>query len=385
MVRVFSSINIFVRLVRRLAARVSPTGLLVGATMAALLWVNLAGAGSYHAVWEFHRGWLPGAPKSWIDDGLMALFFFLIGVEIKRELTTGAINSPARALLPAAAAVGGMAAPALLYLAFNWSGDGRGGWGIPVATDIAFVLGILGALGSHAPARGRVFLTALAIVDDIGAILVIALFYSSSLSPLFLAASALVVAGMLAIGRTTHVGPAPIFAMGFVLWFLVLKSGIHPTIGGLATGLLMPQREGEERLHRLERFIDPFVSRLIVPLFALANAGVAIHGGASMLTDRVALGVFFGLVVGKPIGIVGATWLARRVLHGREQAARPRKEFFALSLLGGVGFTMSLFIAELAFANSPHGDAAKIGILAASVVAAASGFLSLRRRFSSSS
>lgn len=364
---------------RRFSVSPSPTLLLVAATTAALLWANLLGVGSYHAVWEFQRAWMPGTPKAWIDDGLMALFFLLIGIEIKREMTIGALNSSQRALFPAAAALGGMAIPALVYLAFNRSGAGRAGWGIPMATDIAFVLGILGALGDRASDQGRIFLTALAVVDDIGAMLVIALFYSAGVSPPFLIAAALVIAAMLAMNRSQRFGPLPVLALGIILWACFLKSGVHPTIGGLAAGLLLPQRRSDD-LIRIEHAIEPWVSRLVVPLFALANAGVAITGGSSLLADHVALGVFFGLVAGKPIGILGSTWLIRRFANGSGRLPQPPAGRLGLSLLGGVGFTMSLFIAELAFGDSPHGDAAKIGILAASLVAASSGFLLLRRQ-----
>jgi NhaA family Na+:H+ antiporter len=362
---------------RRMSFPLSPPALLLTATVAALVWANAFGIHSYHAVWEFQRGWLPGTPKEWINDGLMALFFLLIGVEIKRELTVGALDSPRRALLPAAAAFGGMAAPATIYLALNWPGDGRGGWGIPMATDIAFVLGILGALGARASNSGRVFITALAVVDDIGAILVIAIFYSSGVSLLFLAVMAALIGAMLAMNRSGKFGPLPILVLGIALWACALESGIHPTLAGLLVGLLLPARG--EALERIEHAVEPWVSRAIVPLFALANAGVAVSGGASLFTDRVAIGVFLGLVVGKPLGIMATTLAAKAFAREGDGSLGTPSSLFGFSMLGGVGFTMSLFIAELAFGDCPHGDAAKLGILAASVVAAISGFGLLRR------
>jgi NhaA family Na+:H+ antiporter len=406
--------------------------LLIVVTAVALVWANSPWGGSYAALWgskltvglgDFS---LSKDLTHWINDGLMAVFFLVVGLEIKREVLVGELSSIRGAALPVVAAVGGAVVPAAIYVAINAGTEGAAGWGIPMATDIAFALGVLALLGERAPVALKVFLTALAIVDDIVAVLVIALFYTSDISwgalavgGLFLVA--LVVANLIGVGRTL------VYALlGVGLWLAFLLSGIHATIAGVILAFTVPASSfinpgaflkrsryildrfeqagekgenvltNEERqaalhalnhatyeleppLHELEHALHPWVVFAIMPLFALANAGVPLGGGiAEALTNPVALGIVAGLVIGKQLGITLFAWVA--VKSGISELPRGInwRQVYGGGWLAGIGFTMSLFISDLAFPDSPLVDAAKLGILAASLIAGAVGWTILR-------
>jgi Na+:H+ antiporter, NhaA family len=407
--------------------------LLIVATAVALLWANSPWAESYAALW--HTKLAVGVGDfsvskdltHWINDGLMALFFFVVGLEIKREVLVGELSSARNAALPVAAAVGGVVVPALIYVAINAGTEGAAGWGIPMATDIAFALGVLALLGERVPAGLKVFLTALAIVDDIVAVLVIALFYTSEISwgalgvgAAFLAA--LVVANLLGVGRTL------VYAvLGAGLWLCFLLSGVHATIAGVLLAFTVPavsfidpgafldrsryvldrfEQAGEkgenvlaneERqaalhalnhaaykleppLHELEHALHPWVVFAIMPLFALANAGVPLGGGGitEALSSPVALGIVLGLVVGKQLGITLFAWLAVRSGLSELPEGTGWRHVYGAGWLAGIGFTMSLFITDLAFSEDSLVEAAKLGILGASLIAGAVGWTILR-------
>jgi NhaA family Na+:H+ antiporter len=406
--------------------------LLIMATVVALVWANSPWAESYAALW--HTKLTVGVGDfsiskdltHWINDGLMAVFFLVVGLEIKREILVGELSSIRNATLPVAAAVGGAVVPATIYLTINAGTEGSAGWGIPMATDIAFALGVLALLGQRAPAGLKVFLTALAIVDDIVAVLVIAFFYTSDISwgalgvgVAFLAA--LVVANLLGVGKTL------VYAvLGIGLWLCFLLSGVHATIAGVLLALTVPassfmnptaflergryildrfEKAGEkgenvltneERqaalhalnhaaykleppLHELEHALHPWVVFAIMPLFALANAGMPL-GGAILetLTSPVALGIVVGLVVGKQLGITLFAWLAVRSGISELPGDINWRHVYGAGWLAGIGFTMSLFITDLAFSDGSLVDAAKLGILVASLIAGVVGWTILR-------
>jgi NhaA family Na+:H+ antiporter len=321
----------------------------------------------------------------WINDLWMAVFFFLVGLEIKREFTEGELNSPRQAALPAVAAVGGMAVPALIYAVVNW-GDpvALRGWAIPSATDIAFAIGVLMLLGSRVPASLKVFLTAVAIIDDLGAIVIIALFYTEQLSLTMLggAAVCLFVLALMNRGGVTRVDVYAV--VGLVLWLCVLKSGIHATLAGVATALAVPMRrpDGTSPLHETEHALHPWVTYLILPTFAFANAGVSFAGVTwATLLEPVTLGIAAGLVVGKAVGIFGATWLMVRSGLAEQPSESNWVQLFGVSLVCGIGFTMSLFIGGLAFEGQDpaYEVRVKLGVLAGSLLAASLGSLVLLR------
>lgn len=309
----------------------------------------------------------------WVNDLWMAVFFFLVGLEIKRELLEGELASHAQALLPAGAALGGMMVPALIYAAINW-GDpvGLRGWGIPMATDIAFALGILLLLGSRVPASLKVFLTAVAIIDDLGAILVIAFFYTAELSPTMLLAAAAGVLLLLGLNRSRVTAIGPYVVVGLGIWFCVLKSGIHPTLAGVVTALAIPLSDGKggSPLNKAEHALHPWVTYLILPMFAFANAGVALQGVTlGTLIQSVPLGIAGGLVLGKALGVFGASWMLIRLAGARLPAQSSWRQFFGVCVLCGVGFTMSLFIGSLAFAGADavYEAQVKLGVLLGSL------------------
>ncbi len=409
--------------------------LLIAATVVALAWANSPWGESYVGLW--HTKLTVGVGEyslskdltHWINDGLMAVFFLVVGLEIKREILVGELSSVRGAALPVAAALGGAVVPALIYLAINAGTEGAAGWGIPMATDIAFALGVLALLGERAPVALKVFLTALAIVDDILAVLVIALFYTSEISwgalgvgGLFLAA--LVVANLIGVGKTL------VYAvLGVGLWLAFLLSGVHATIAGVLLAFTVPaasfinprafleraryvlerfEKAGEkgenvlvneERqaalhalnratykleppLHELEHALHPWVVFAVMPLFALANAGVVVLGGdvAATLLNPVSLGIVAGLMFGKQLGVTLFAWLA--VKSGVSELPRgiTWRHVYGAGWLAGIGFTMSLFISDLAFPDVPPlVDAAKLGILVASVIAGAVGWTILRK------
>ena len=368
--------------------------LLVG-TVAALVWANISPAG-YANFWHADLTVGVGAWSltldlvRWINDGLMTLFFFVVGLEIKRELTTGELTSPRVAALPVIAALGGMAVPALLFLAINAGGPGVRGWGIPMATDIAFAVAVLGIAGRGLAPGLRSYLLTLAIVDDIGAILVIALVYSGGISaaPLVVAAAAFgLILAAHRLGAPSMVVLVVLVVLGLVLWVAVFGSGLHATLAGVLLGLATPARARGGRgnaavagspLLRLEHLVHPWTSLAIVPLFALANAGVVVTGGAfgEAVRSPVVLGIVAGLVLGKTIGVSGATWLAVRLGVAELPDGVGWREIVAVGATAGVGFTVALFVAHLAF---PRDAGATIGILVASVLAGAVGAALLRR------
>ena len=367
---------------------------LIGCALAALVWANSPWAGAYTALWatEITVGPLSETLLHWINDGLMAVFFFVVGLEIKREVLVGELASLRQAALPIAAALGGMVVPAAIYTAINLGGAGLAGWGIPMATDIAFALGVLALLGRRAPTSLKVFLTALAIVDDLGAVLVIALFYTAQVSWAALGAAAGCLALLVALNRLGARHPLTYALLGLGLWAAFLASGVHATLAGVLLALTIPARTrvdtgeffrrahallrhfdlaGEEAadirtnadqqaalaeledlaegvqtpLQRLEHALHPWVAFVIVPLFALANAGVALGGGlGAALREPVTLGVVAGLLLGKQLGVTGAAWLAVRAGLADLPEGVTWRHVYGAGWLAGIGFTMSLFV-----------------------------------------
>jgi NhaA family Na+:H+ antiporter len=396
--------------------------LLVAAAVAALVWANSPWSAGYETLWSTKLGIGIGSHvisedlRHWVNDGLMTLFFFVIGLEIKHELVSGQLTSVRQAAIPAAGAVGGMVVPALLYAGLNLGGEGLGGWGIPMATDVAFAVGVLALLGSRVPSELKVLLLGLAIVDDIGAIIVIAAFYSDGIEWSWFG----LVLGCLAVVmllQRVRVRFLPVYvALGLFAWFATFESGIHATIAGVALGLLTPARPFLSRLdadavadrlsgdqevtppevratsfelresvattERLANHLHPWTSYLVVPVFALANAGVTLSGDSlgDAAGSSVTIGVVVGLVVGKVLGVAGAIALVVRLGIGRLPEAISRRHVVGMAALAGIGFTVSIFVSGLAFEDPALGDQAKVGVLAASIVAAALGAAILRSR-----
>ncbi len=359
---------------------------LAAATVLALTWANLW-PGSYESLWgwDLSLGILHLDLHGWVNDGLMALFFFVVGLEIKRELVVGELSSPRDAAMPVLAALGGMALPASLYLLVNLGSATTRGWGIPMATDIAFVLGALALLGSRVPSGLRLFLLAVAIVDDLGAIAVIAVAYSSGLSAGYLAA-ALGILGFVVLLRWIGASRPIVYLLPAVaLWFVVHESGVHATVAGVALGLLTPAQPiaGRDIINDLQHRLHPLSALVVVPLFALANAGVVVRGDtlADLADSRVAWGIGLGLVVGKAVGIAGTALIAQRLGLGRLPADLTTRHVVGGAALAGVGFTVALFVAELSFTGEGLAEA-KLAVLAASLVAGVTGslLLGVRRR-----
>jgi NhaA family Na+:H+ antiporter len=397
--------------------------LLILMTAIALAWANSPWSESYFSLWQtkitigFGDWALSKNLILWINDGLMAVFFFVVGLEIKREVLAGELASPRRAALPLAAAIGGMTIPALIYTVFNAGTEGAVGWGIPMATDIAFTLGVLALLGTRAPLALKVFVTALAIVDDIGAVLVIALFYTSEIAWTSLVAAGVILLLLAALNRAGVSKPLPYAVLGVGLWFGFLYSGVHATIAGVLLAMTIPARtkvdtesflaksraaiqdyedacceEGviaergkqaaarilelasesvESPLQRLEHRLHPWVVYVIMPIFALANAGVALVGEdfLTAFSNPVSLGIVTGLVVGKSVGIGLLSWLAVRFGLAELPQGVTMRHILGAGFLAGIGFTMSLFIANLAFPSNGLLAVAKVGILSGSLVA----------------
>jgi len=360
--------------------------ILMAAAALALLVANSRLAPTYFGVLHTYVG--PLSLSHWINDGLMAVFFLLVGLEIKREVLDGRLSSWNRRILPGVSALGGMIVPALIFLAFNGHDpDTARGWAIPSATDIAFALGVLSLLGDRVPTSLKVFLTALAIIDDLGAVIIIALFYTSNLSVFYLALAGVTVAVLIGMNRRGIVRLAPYLLLGALLWFLVLQSGIHATIAGVLLALTIPLRRAPGRpddkhspLHKLEHSLHRWVTFLIVPIFGFANAGVSFAGlTPAVLTDHLTLGVALGLLVGKLIGVFGSAYLVIRADWADMPADASTPQLFGVSLLCGIGFTMSLFIGLLAFAdNALLQEEVKIGILVGSLLAGLFGWSILR-------
>ena len=404
--------------------------ILIACAAAALVWANSPAGPGYFAFWhaplalELGSRRVVGSPGHAINDGLMVVFFLVVGLEIKREVLSGELASPRRAALPLAAAVGGMIVPALLFTAFNSGRPGQRGWGVPMATDIAFALGVLALVGKRAPLGLKVFLAAVAIVDDLGAVLVIAVFYTDQLRLLPLAAAGGLLLLLFALNASQVRRPLVYLVVGGALWLAVLLSGVHATIAGVLLALAIPDRrqidadgflalvrslvkrlerhatQSQPRHHalsahelelvetleeaceavqtplrRLEHSLVPWVAWVIMPIFALANAGVTVGGRSpgAAAADPISLGVFLGLVLGKPMGVLAFSWLAVRLRLAALPAGVSWKALGGACLLCGIGFTMALFIADLAFDDLVRLDAAKIGVLTGSFVSAVLG------------
>jgi NhaA family Na+:H+ antiporter len=364
-----------------LSSEASGGVVLMGAAALALVVANSPVSGAYFGA--LHSYVLGLSVLHWINDALMAVFFLLVGLEIKREMLDGQLSTWPRRILPGIAALGGMLVPAVIYLAFNGGPDGHPrGWAIPSATDIAFALGVLSLLGPRVPISLKVFLTALAILDDLGAVLIIAVFYTGDLNLYALGGAAFVLVLLSGLNRAGFSDLKPYLLLGIVLWFLVLMSGIHATLAGVALALTIPLRVSPGKpedvtspLHQLEHGLQPWVAFLIVPVFGFANAGVSFSGmSLETLLDPVPLGVALGLFVGKQVGVFAFSWVAIRMAWADLPANATWAQFYGVALLCGIGFTMSLFIGLLAFAASPElQDATKLGVLLGSALSAAIG------------
>jgi NhaA family Na+:H+ antiporter len=360
---------------------------LMGAALLAIIVANSPLAPAYFAALKLYLG--PLSLLHWVNDALMAVFFLLVGLEIKREVLDGQLSSWSRRTLPGVAALGGMIVPGLIYVAFNWSDPSAlRGWAIPAATDIAFALGVLSLLGSRVPVSLKIFLAALAIIDDLGAVIIIAVFYTAQLN-VYALLGALVVLGVLrALNASGCDRLAPYLAFGAALWVLVLMSGVHATIAGVLLALTIPitptpgKPEADHAtspLHRLEHALLMPVAFLVVPIFGFANAGVSFGNVTSaVLGDTLAIGVAAGLVFGKLIGVFGAVALMVRVGWAELPSNATWAQMLGVALLCGIGFTMSLFIGLLAFEDPAMQDRVKYGILAGSVAAGLAGYLVLR-------
>ncbi|MCW9036195.1 MAG: Na+/H+ antiporter NhaA [Alphaproteobacteria bacterium] len=364
--------------------------ILIIASVLALIMANSALSGLYTAILDIPVAMKFGALEIakplilWINDGLMAIFFFLVGLEIKREFVEGELSTPSQFALPAMAAVGGMAVPALIYYAINHGNPvNMAGWAIPTATDIAFALGILALVGSRAPLSLKILLTAIAIIDDLGAIVIIALFYTENLSIPSLMLGGVFIAGMVIANRLKIVRPSIYIILGIALWVCVLKSGVHATLAGVATAFAIPlegrEGSGTSPLKDLEHTLHPWVAFLIIPIFAFANAGVSFAGiGLENFIEPVKLGISAGLFFGKQVGVFLMIWLTIKLGLSAMPRGTNWLQLYAVSLLCGIGFTMSLFIGALAFEGSEFDVPVRLGVLTGSILSAVLGFLLLR-------
>ena len=317
---------------------------------------------------------LPHSVLHWINDGLMAIFFFMVGLEIKQETTQGELRSLKRAMLPIVGAVGGMVLPALIFISFNQGTAYANGWGIPMATDIAFSLGIASLLGSRFPLGLKVFLTALAIIDDLGAIITIAVFYSAEIKFWFLLAAAGISLALYGLGRMKYYGVFS-YVLGMALWYCFFQSGIHATLAGVIFALFIPEREQEPVLHRLHKPVN-FV---IIPIFALANTAIVLPASIlSALGNSLNWGILAGLVIGKPLGIVGAAWISIKMKWASLPTGISWMQLWGAGILAGIGFTMSIFIATLAFTEPAFTDISKIAVMLGSLVSMVLGLVWMR-------
>jgi NhaA family Na+:H+ antiporter len=351
--------------------------LLLLVTVLAMTLANSPFAPVYFAALNAHLG--PLDVLHWVNDGLMVLFFLLVGLEIRRELGEGELSTWRGRALPGLAAVGGMAVPALIYAFINRADPVTvHGWAIPTATDIAFTLGVLALFGARVPPALKIFLTALAILDDLLAVLIIALFYGHGLSPLFLALAAVTLAVVWALSRARITMLWPYLLLGLLLWLFVLKSGLHATLAGVALAFAVPAPTPGSVSRRLEHGLVNWVAFAIVPLFAFANAGVSLAGmGLSALTEPVTLGVVLGLFLGKQMGVFGAAWASVKLGLARLPADTGWAALYGAALLCGIGFTISLFIGALAFGAAAAGAEAKLGVLIGSLLSGVSGLVVL--------
>ena len=319
----------------------------------------------------------------WINDGLMAIFFFLVGLEIKREVLAGELSSFDKAILPIMAAIGGMAVPGIIFAIVNWgTPENLNGWAIPTATDIAFALGILALIGSRAPIALKIFLLAIAIIDDLGAIVIIAIFYTSELSINSLSISMIGFAAAVALNRLGIQRTAPYLLVGIIMWVFVLKSGVHATLAGVLIAFTIPlkaKNEDEALLYKMEHGLHPWVAFLILPVFAFANAGVNFTGiGIDDLLQPLTLGIAVGLFLGKQIGVFLATWIGVKSGIARLPENVSWKHVYGVACLTGVGFTMSLFIGSLAFTTADVMNAVRLGVVLGSVLSGIIGYLLLK-------
>jgi NhaA family Na+:H+ antiporter len=360
--------------------------ILMGVTVVALAVANSPAAEVYFGVLKTYV--LGLSVLHWINDALMAVFFLLVGLEIKREFLDGQLSTWPRRVLPGIAAFGGMVVPALVYVAVTWNEPALlRGWAIPAATDIAFALGVLAILGPRVPTSLKIFLTALAILDDLGAIVIIAIFYTGDLALPMLGLAGLAIAVLVGLNRFGVTAVLPYLGVGALLWFFVLKSGIHATLAGVALAMTVPLQDAPKKtrdetspLHRLEHALQPWVAYAIIPIFGFANAGVS-FGDLSIeaILAPLPLGIALGLFLGKQAGVYAFTWAAIRLGLADVPAGATRLQCYGVALLCGIGFTMSLFIGALAFPGQPDlVDATKIGVLAGSLLSALAGFLILR-------
>ena len=360
--------------------------LLILVAAAAMIAANSPFAGEYRDLFYGKLPWTPIEKLKdlhyWINDGLMAIFFFVVGLEVKREIVSGQLSDPAARRLPMLAAAAGMAVPAIVYLAVSGGGAYSNGWAIPAATDIAFAMGVLGLLGSRVPASLRLFLLTVAIVDDIGAVVVIAVFYTKSLYTMWLVASIVVFGLLLALNRFRVSVFWPYILLAVVLWYCVLNSGVHATIAGVVAALTIPlrRRDGNSMLEKLEHGLAPWSAYLVVPVFGFANAGVSLAGmGPEALLDALPIAIAAGLVIGKQVGIFSVVFLADKTGFAPRPENASWAEIWGVSILCGIGFTMSIFIGGLAFPDQPILiEEAKIGILTGSAISAVLGFIVLR-------
>ena len=354
---------------------------LIVCTVVSLLIANSPIGTNYLSLWKMYIGGL--SVEHWINDGLMAIFFLLIGLELKRELYKGELSNIKNALLPIFAAIGGIVVPALIHLAFNYGTPTQSGIGIPMATDIAFALGVLALLGNRVPASLKVFLTALAVMDDLGAIIVIAIFYTAKLSTIYLF-GAIVVFGILFLLKKAQVmSLIPYLLGGVLMWFFMLESGIHATIAGVLLAFAIPFSDIEEDetspSYKLESFLHNPVAFVILPIFALANTGIVIGADwLQSLSTTNSLGILGGLIIGKPIGIALMSFTVVAIGICRLPLDLNRKHIIGAGVLGGIGFTMSIFITNLAFTDSHIINNAKMAILFASLTAGTIGFIWLK-------
>lgn len=318
----------------------------------------------------------------WINDGLMALFFLLVGLEVKREVLTGQLSSWKQASLPLFAAIGGMALPALIFILINLgTPENIRGWAIPAATDIAFALGVLALLGKRVPVALKALLLAVAVIDDIGAIIIIAAFYTESVDLGMLGSAAVVLALLAACGRAKVGSRLPYVILGIALWYFVLKSGVHATLAGVALAMCIPieDSKGKGLLEEMEHGLHPWVAFMVVPIFALANAGVSFTGmQISAVLEPLPLGIALGLLIGKQIGIFGFAWLTVKFGISTLPEGVRWVQIWGLSLIAAIGFTMSLFIGNLAFSSPEMINAVKVGVLSGSVLAAIAGVIILK-------
>ena len=361
------------------------------AAVVALAWANSPWSDSYTSFWGYDVTATLGQFSiaddlgHWVNDGLMAIFFFVVGLEVKRELTEGELTDRRAASLPLLAAVGGMVVPALVFFAWNPSGPGSSGWGIPMATDTAFALGVLALLGARVSSGLKLFLLTLAVVDDIGAICVIAVFYSSHVQAEWLGGAAVTIACIVLLQRRGVRYPLAYVAPALVLWLCVFQSGVHATIAGVALGLLTPVADARGRrvIDALEHRLHPWTGFVVVPVFVLANAGIVLGGDAvrAAASSSITWGVATGLVAGKAVGIVAATAVCLGLGLSRLPDGSSFRQLVGVATLAGIGFTVSLFIADRSFVGARLGEA-KIGILAGSLLAgiAGTGVLALRAR-----